>query len=79
MRKLWCIKGHDDEDKEDDDIDNDSGGLETPLGTVKDKQCLVGKQKCFNCGKIGHRSAKTFPQEKERTIGKGWRCSRCKH
>ena len=65
MRKLWCIKGYDDDDKEDDDIDNDSMGLETSLGTVKEKQSLVGKQKCFNCGKIGHRSAKC-PHKKKK-------------
>jgi hypothetical protein len=58
MRKAWCIKGHDSDDEEDNDVDNDSVGLETSLGTVKDKQSLVGKQECFNCRKIGHRSAK---------------------
>jgi hypothetical protein len=58
MRKAWHIKGHNDDDKEDNDVNNDSMGLETSLGTVKDKQSLVGKQKCFNCGKKGHRTEK---------------------
>jgi hypothetical protein len=49
MRKAWHIKGHNNDGKEDNDADNDSMGLETSLGTVKDKQSLVGKQKCFNC------------------------------
>jgi hypothetical protein len=44
--------------EEDNDVDNESVGLETSLDTVKDKQSLVGKQKCFNCGEIGHRSMK---------------------
>jgi hypothetical protein len=52
------IKVHNNDNKEDDNIEDDSMGLETSLGTVKDKQSLVGKQKCFNCGKIGHRSVK---------------------
>jgi hypothetical protein len=51
-----CSRNND--DKDDDDIDNDSVGLETSLGTVKDKQSFVGKQKCFNCGEKGHRSTK---------------------
>jgi hypothetical protein len=59
MRMAWHIKGHKDEDEEEDnDINNDSRGLETSLGTVKDKQSLFGRQKCFKCGKIGHRSMK---------------------
>jgi hypothetical protein len=37
MRKAWHIKGHGDDDKEDDYVDNDSVGLETSLDTVKDK------------------------------------------
>jgi hypothetical protein len=57
-RKAWRIKGHDNDNKEDDDIDNDGMGLETSLGTVTDKQSLVGKQKCYECGKTGDRSAK---------------------
>jgi hypothetical protein len=65
MRKVWCIKGSDNDDKEDNDINNDSVGLETSLGTVKDKQSLVGKQKCFNCGKTGHRSVKC-PNKKKK-------------
>jgi hypothetical protein len=58
MRKAWCIKGNDNDNKEDNDINNDSVGLETSLGTVKDRQSLAWKQKCFNCGKTQHRSAK---------------------
>ncbi len=65
MRKAWHIKGHNKDDEEDDDVDNDSMGLETSLGTVKDKQSLVRKQKCFNCGKTGHRSAKC-PNKKKK-------------
>jgi hypothetical protein len=37
MRNLWRIAGHDNDDKEDDDVDNDSMGLKTSLGTVRDK------------------------------------------
>jgi hypothetical protein len=65
MRKAWRIKGHNDDDEEDDDVNNDSVGLETSLGTVKDKQSLVGRQKCFNCGKTGHRAAKC-PNKKKK-------------
>jgi hypothetical protein len=65
MRKAWHIKGHNDDDKENDDVNNDSMGLETSLSTVKDKQSLVGKQKCFNCAKIGHRFAKC-PHKKKK-------------
>jgi hypothetical protein len=64
-RKAWHIKGHNNDDKEDDDANNDSMGLETSLGTVNDKQSLVGKQKCFNCRKIGQRSAKC-PHKKKK-------------
>ncbi len=66
MRKSWWIKGHDDGNKEDGDIKDDSVGLKTSLGTVKDKQSLVGMQKCYNCGKIGHRSAKCSHKKKKR-------------
>jgi hypothetical protein len=65
MRKAWPFKGCDNDNEEDDDVDNDSVGLETSLGTVKDKQSLVGKQKCFNCGKIGHRSVKSHQKKKK--------------
>ncbi len=65
MRKLWHIKGHNNDNKEDNGVNNDSMGLETSLGTVNDKQSLVRKQKCFNCGKIGHRSAKC-PHKKKK-------------
>jgi hypothetical protein len=65
MKKVWRIKGHDDDNEEEDDIDNDSMGLETSLGTVKDKQSLVGKQKCYECGKTGHRSAKFLNKKKK--------------
>ncbi len=58
MRQVWRIKGHDNDNEEDNDINNNSVGLETLLGTVKDKQSLVGKQRCYEYGKTGHRSAK---------------------
>jgi hypothetical protein len=40
MKQVWHIKGHDDDDKGDNDINNNSVGLEILLGTVKDKQKL---------------------------------------
>ncbi len=45
MRKAWHIKGYNNDNKEDKNVNNDSVGLETSLGTVKDKQSLVRKQK----------------------------------
>jgi hypothetical protein len=39
--------------------------LETSLGTVKDKQSLDRKQKCFNCGKTECRPAKCPPPQKK--------------
>jgi hypothetical protein len=65
MRKTWRIKGHDKDNKEDNDVNIDSMGLKTSLGTVKDKQSMVGKQECFNCRKTRHRSAKC-PHEKKK-------------
>jgi hypothetical protein len=65
MRNVWRVKGLDDDGKEDEDVNNDSVGLETSLGTVRDKQSLDGKQKCFNCGKIWHRSAKCSSKKKK--------------
>jgi hypothetical protein len=70
MRKAWRIKGHNNDNKEDNDVDNDSVGLETSLGTVKDKQSLVGKQKYFNCGKTGHRFAKCPNKKKKGQLEK---------
>ncbi len=58
MKQAWRIKGHDNDNEEDNDVDNGSVGLETSLGTVKDKRSSVGKQRCYECGKTGHRSAK---------------------
>jgi hypothetical protein len=37
MKHAWRIKGHNDDNEEDNDINDNSGGLETSLGTVKDK------------------------------------------
>ena len=65
MRTAWHVKGNDNDNKEDNDGNNDSVGLETSLGTVKDKQSFGGKQKCFDCGKTGHRSAKR-PNKKKK-------------
>jgi hypothetical protein len=36
MIKLWRIAGYNDDNEEHNDIDNDSMGLETSLGTIKD-------------------------------------------
>ncbi len=65
MRKAWRIKGHNDDNEEDNDINNNSVGLETSLGTVKDKRSSFGKQKYYECGKTGHRSAKC-PNKKKK-------------
>jgi hypothetical protein len=65
MRKAWRIKGHNDDNEEDNDIDNNSVELDTSLGTVKDKQSLIIKQKCYECGKTGHRSEKR-PNKKKK-------------
>ncbi len=62
---MWQIKGHNNDNNEDNDVNDDNVGLETSLGTVKDKQSLVRKQKCFNCGNIGHRSEK-YPHKKKK-------------
>jgi hypothetical protein len=51
MRKVWRINGNDNNNETDDDVNNDIMGLETSLGTVKDTRSLVGKQKCYECGK----------------------------
>jgi hypothetical protein len=37
MKQVWRIKGHNDDNKEDNNVNNDIVGLETSLGTVKDK------------------------------------------
>ncbi len=65
MKQAWCINGHNNDNEEDNDVNNNSVGLETSLGTVKDKQSLVGKQICYECGKTGHRSAKC-PNKKKK-------------
>jgi hypothetical protein len=38
MKKAWHIKGYDNDNEEDNGVDNYSVGLETSLGTVKNKQ-----------------------------------------
>jgi hypothetical protein len=58
MKQVWCIKGHNNDHEIDNDVNDNSMGLETSRGTVKDKQSLVGKQRCYECRKTGHRSAK---------------------
>jgi hypothetical protein len=65
MRKAWRIKGHDNDQEEDNDANNDILGWETSLGTVKDRQSSVRKKKCFDCGQTGHRSAKC-PNKKKK-------------
>jgi hypothetical protein len=70
MRKLQRIPGHDNDNEEGNGVKDDSVGLETSLGTVKDKQSLVGKQKCFDCGKIGHRSSKCPHKKKKGQLEK---------
>jgi hypothetical protein len=65
MKQAWRIKGHNEDDEEVNDVNNDSVGLETSLGTVKDKQSLVGKQRCYECKKTGHRSVKR-PNKKKK-------------
>jgi hypothetical protein len=47
MKQAWRIKGHSNDNEEDNNVDNNSVGLGTSLGTVKDKQSLVGKQRCY--------------------------------
>ncbi len=37
MKQAWRIKGHNNDNEEVNDVDNNSVGLETSLGTVKDK------------------------------------------
>jgi hypothetical protein len=65
MKQVWCIKGHNNDNEDDNDINDNSMGLETSQGTVKDKQSLVGKQRCYECGKTGHRSAKCSNKKKK--------------
>jgi hypothetical protein len=65
MKQAWCIKGCNDDNEEDNYVDDNSVGLETSLGTVIEKQSLVGKQRCYECGKTGHRSTK-YPNEKKK-------------
>jgi hypothetical protein len=57
MKKMWQIAGHNNDNREDNDNNNDSVGLETSLGTVKHKQSSIHKKKCFYCSKKGHRSS----------------------
>jgi hypothetical protein len=77
MKQVWRIKGYHDDNEEDNDVDNDSAGLETSLGTVKDKQSLIGKQRCYECGKTDA-SLLNDQTRKERTNRKSWHCDRCK-
>ncbi len=66
MKQAWCIsKGHDKDNEEVNHVNNNSVGLETLLGTVKDKQSSVGKQRCYKCRKTGHRSAKCHNKKKK--------------
>jgi hypothetical protein len=65
MRKGWRIVGHNDDNKEDNHIDNDSMGMETSLGADESKQSSVNKQKCFSCWKKGHRSVTCPNKEKK--------------
>jgi hypothetical protein len=65
MKQVWRIKGHNEEDEEVNDVNDNSLGLETSLGTVKDKQRLVGKQRCYEYGETGHRSVKC-PNKKKK-------------
>ncbi len=55
MRMLWQIAGHNNDGGGDDDIDydvdNDSVGLETSLGAVKDKRSLVGNRNVLTVGR----------------------------
>ncbi len=37
MTKAWRIKGHNNDNEEDNDVDDNNMGLEISLGTVKDK------------------------------------------
>jgi hypothetical protein len=57
MKKAWHIVGHNDDNKEDNDNDKDSVGLETSLGVVKHKRSSICKQKCFYCRKKSHRAS----------------------
>jgi hypothetical protein len=47
MKQAWRMKGHNEDNEEVNDVDNNSMGLETSLGTVKDKRSLVRKQRCY--------------------------------
>jgi hypothetical protein len=47
MKQAWRIKGHNNDNEEDNAVDNNSVELETSLGTAKDKRSLVGKQRCY--------------------------------
>jgi hypothetical protein len=57
MKKTWWIAGHNDDNEDNDTNGNDSKWLEKLLGTVKQKWSSNYKSKCFNCNKIGHKSA----------------------